>query len=667
MLTDTTSSPHARLSSLPANAVTLDGNGPLARLHRRALDVTIPSMGAIMFDPEVAHAYENFLVAAGDAVGEHDGPPFMDGDLYKWLEAATVTIAETGDAGLRGIIEKSAAAIARAQRDDGYLHTKTQIARGNGSDDEPLAVGTDFETYNFGHLMTLACVHYRVTGEETLLAVARRIADYLAVQSKQGPERLAECNVCPSHYMGVVELYRVTGDKAYLELAGTLLDLHGGKGSAGTDDNQDVLPVRDQRRAVGHSVRANYLYAGMADYAIETGDEAVASALDSIWNDLVSSKLYVTGGCGALYDGASPDADQDYYSITKVHQSYGRPYQLPQTTAYNESCASLGLVFWAWRMLVRTGDARYADEIERVLFNALPAMVGDDGATYFYVNPLRQVRDLTYPLRRPGDPKDVAPPPSEERLRQEYMQACFCCPPNIARVSAELPYYVYGHGQDELWVHQFAAGEVRTTFAGVPVTVRQETDFPLSGDVRLEVSAERPVRGRLRIRVPGWADGIEIDGSPVARDELDRGYVVLDREWSNDTVSVRLPLRPRVLTAHHFVEEATNQVCVTRGPVVYCLESADLPDGVGLEDVVVPQDTVITEVPGTGMFAGHALLRASAALVSGSTPQGLLYAELDRTPARPLDIQLVPYALWANRGPGEMSVWLPLTRTVSPR
>jgi DUF1680 family protein len=660
LLTDTSSSPYARLTSLPSNAVTLDGGGPLARLHRRALDVTIPSMGAIMFDPEVAHAYENFLVAAGEATGEHDGPPFMDGDLYKYLEAATATVAENGNSELRGIIDRSAAAIARAQRDDGYLHTKTQIARGHGSEVEPLAVGTDFETYNFGHLMTLACIHYRVTGEQTLLAVARRIAGYLAVQSEQGPERLAECNVCPSHYMGVVELYRVTGDKQYLELAGKLLELHGGKGEAGTDDNQDVLPVRDQRRAVGHSVRANYLYAGMADYAVETGDETVVAALDSIWDDLVSSKLYVTGGCGALYDGASPDADQDYYSITKVHQSYGRPYQLPQTTAYNESCASLGLVFWAWRMLVRTGDARYADEIERVLYNALPAMIGDDGATYFYVNPLRQVRGLTYPLRRPGDPKDVAPPPSEERLRQEYMQACFCCPPNIARVSAELPYYVYGKGEDELWIHQYAAGEVSTSFAGVPVTVRQETDFPVTGDIRLQIRADSPVRGRLRIRVPGWADGIEIDGVPV--EAADRGYVVIDRVWHTDTVEVRLPLRPRVLTAHHFVEEATNQVCITRGPVVYCVESADLPDGVGLENLGVPQTTKMTETPGTGLFAGHVLLRASAAVTS-TPPQNRLHAELDPARARPLDIQLVPYALWANRGPGEMSVWLPLLRT----
>lgn len=657
MLTDTGASAHARMTSVAA--VSLAGEGPLAALRHRALEKTIPSMGAIMFDPATAHAGENFRVAAGDVPGEHNGPPFMDGDLYKWLEAATVAAAETDDPELRTAVAEAAKVIARAQREDGYLHTKTQIARRHGDDVEPLAIGTDFETYNFGHLMTLACVHHRVTGDDTLLAVAIRVADFLAVQK---PERLAECNVCPSHYMGVVELYRITGDRRHLELAATLLDLHGGKGGAGTDDNQDVLPVGDQRRAVGHSVRANYLYAGMADYAVETGDAAVVAALDSIWDDLVSSKLYVTGGCGALYDGASPDAGQDYFSVTKVHQSYGRSYQLPNTTAYNESCASLGLVFWAWRMLIRTGDAKYADEIERVLFNALPAMVGYQGSTYFYVNPLRQVRGLTYPLRRPGDPKDVAPPPSDRRERQEYMRACFCCPPNIARVTAELPYYVYAHGPYELWVHQFVTSEVRTSFGGVPVTVRQRTDFPVSGDIELSVEAERPVRGQLRVRVPGWADSVEIDGSPVEPAAMDRGYVVLDREWHRDAVTVRIPLRPRLLTAHHFVEEATNQVCVVRGPVVYCLESADLPEAAGIEGVAIPQDASITATPGSGMFAGHALLHVVAAVVPSS--QSSLYAELDRTPARAIDLQLVPYALWANRGHGEMTVWLPLIRTL---
>ncbi|WP_419992602.1 glycoside hydrolase family 127 protein [Streptomyces boninensis] len=651
------------MTSVAAGGSVMAGESPLATLRKRALELTIPSMGAIMFSPTVAHAYENFRVAAGDTEGIHDGPPFMDGDLYKWLEAATFAAADTQDGELRAHLAKAATAIERAQRADGYLHTKTTIAQRSGSDLQPFSERMDFETYNFGHLMTLACLHYRITGDKGFLAPAVRVADFLIKVADTTPELLADCNICPSHYMGTVELYRVTREAKYLDLAGRLLDLHGGKGPEGGDDNQDVLPVREQRGAVGHAVRANYLCAGMADYALETGDPEIIEALTSIWTDLETSKLYITGGCGALYDGASPDAGQDYWSVTRTHQAYGRPHQLPNTTAYNESCASLGLVMWAWRMLSLTGESRYADAIERVLYNALPAMIGADATTYFYVNPLRQVRDLPYGLRRPGDHKDVPPPPSHERMRQEYMRACFCCPPNVARVIAELPYYVYSSGPADLWVHQFVTGSATTTFHGVPVTVTQTTDFPASGDITLKVSAGAPVRGALRIRVPRWADTVEVrvDGAHI--DRVEKGYVVVDREWSDDTtVNVRIPMRPRLTVAHHFVEEATNQVCVVRGPVVYCVESADLPEGTGVESVAVRASTPFTETAGTDLFAGHVLLQATAARLPDQVPTGQLYGELDTTPPTALDITLVPYALWANRGPGEMSVWLQLLR-----
>jgi DUF1680 family protein len=666
MLTDTSASRAARMTSVQAGAATIGGDGPLARLRARTLERTIPSMGEIMFSADVAHAYQNLLVAAGDVAGTHHGPPFMDGDLYKWLEAATVAAVETGDAALHETLTKAAGAAARAQRGDGYLHTRTLIAERSGLDVHPFAERTDFETYNAGHLMTLACVHHRATGDDAFLVIAVRLADFLLAVAAERPDLLADCNVCPSHYMGVVELFRTTGEQKYLDLAGRLLDLHGGKGRAGGDDNQDVLPVRDQRHAVGHAVRANYLYAGMADHALETGDPAMVEALTAIWDDLVSSKLYVTGGCGALYDGASPDAGQDYFAVTKTHQAYGRPYQLPHTTAYNESCASLGLVMWAWRMLALTGESRFADEIERVLFNALPAMVGADGTTYFYVNPLRQVRGLPFPLRRPGDPKDAAPPPSDHRLRQEYMTACFCCPPNLARVVAELPYYVYARGPADLWVHQFVTGEVSTDFAGVPVRVRQETTYPASGTVTIHVDADRPVRGTVRIRLPGWAgdDRVTVDGVDV--DRVEQGYAVVEREWHHDTVVVELPVRARMLVAHHFVEEATNQVCVVRGPVVYCVESADLPAGLGVESVALPQSATFTEESGSDLFAGHVLLSTTAAVLPAADPAGPLYRELIDAPTEDVELRLVPYGQWANRGPGEMSVWLPLLRERNP-
>ena len=662
MLTDTSNSPYAVMSSLPANGCTISGAGPLARLRARTVVVTVPTMGKIMFDSSIAHAYENFLVAAGDIEGRHQGPPFMDGDLYKWLESATVAAADSPESELADYLPKAVAAIERAQQSDGYVHTKTIIAQRAGQDARPLDRRLDFECYNMGHLMNLACVHYRLTGDDSYLNVATRAAGYLIDTARDHPERLADCNICPSHYMGSIELYRTTGDRRYLELAGRLLDLHGGKAGDGSDDNQDVLPVRAQRQAVGHSVRANYLYAGMADYALETGDRELITALRSIWDDLVTSKLYITGGCGALYDGASPDAGQDYWAITRVHQAYGRPYQLPNVTAYNESCASLGLIFWAWRMLTLTGEAQYADEIERVIYNALPAMIGADGRSYFYTNPLRQVRDLPFPLRRAGNPGDSVPPPSHERGRQEYMTACFCCPPNIARVITELPYYAYSNKNRTVWVHQFVNGSATTDFDGVAVTLTQETDYPVSGTIRIGVDAEQPVDGEVRVRIPGWADRarVSVDGRPV--DRFENGYAVLDQEWDDNTIEITIDLSVRLTVAHRFLEEATNQVCVVRGPVVYCVESADLPDHLDIGSVAIPQSISWTEEDGDDIFAGHVLLRGTAAELPDQVPDGRLYADLDPSPPTPLDLRLVPYALWGNRGPGEMSVWLQLLR-----
>jgi DUF1680 family protein len=348
--------------------------------------------------------------------------------------------------------------------------------------------------------------------------------------------------------------------------------------------------------------------------------------------------------------------------VTRVHQSYGRAYQLPNTTAYNESCASLGLIMWAWRMLSLTGESRYADEIERVLYNALPAMIGADGKSYFYTNPLRQVRDLPIPLRRAGNPLDQVPPPSDQRARQEYMTACFCCPPNVARFIAELPYYAYSHNETGLWVHQFLTGRATTTFAGVGVTLDQQTTYPAAGRIELRVDADSPVRGVVRVRIPGWADEstVTVDGEPV--DRIEQGYAVLDQEWHHNTVVVELPTRVRLMAAHHFLEEATNQLCVVRGPVVYCVESADLPADTGIESVAVPSTITWAEEPGTDIFTGHVLLRGTAARLPARRAADGLYSELDPADPVPLDLRLVPYALWGNRGPGEMSVWLPLLR-----
>lgn len=665
MLTDTRASAHAVMSSAPAGSVEITGTAPLAALHAAALTTTIPTMGEIFFDRDRAHAYQNFLVAGGHTEGTrgaHHGAPFMDGDLYKWLEAAAVAAAESGAEDLVRFVDKAADAVVGAQRADGYIQTKTTTRQATGGPG-PLAERLDFETYNFGHLMTMACVAYRASGDDRFLGVARRLGDWVVGAVAQQPERFADCNICPSHYMGAVELARTTGDARYTALAARLIELHGGKGRQGSDDNQDQLPAADQRVAAGHAVRANYLYAGMTDVVLETGDPALREAVDAIWDDLVSRKLYITGGCGALYDGASPDAAQDYWSVTKVHQSYGRAYQLPQTTAYNESCASLGFIMWAWRMLQLTGQARFADEIERVLLNALPAMVGADAMTYLYTNPLRQVKDLPYELRRAGDELKATEGvrPSHIRPRQAFMDSSFCCPPNIARALAELPYYAYAVAPQGVWVHQFVSGSFHAQVDGAALRLEVSTSYPAAGSVTIRVTADAPLRAAVRVRIPGWAGDaaqVSVDGEAIAA--VEHGYAVIEREWTDQTITLELPMQPRLVVAHHFVEEATNQVAVMRGPIVYCLEEADLPEGVGIEQVYLPRDVELTEVAGERPFEGYVVLEGVARHVPRLVKDGALYGSLPAVEPQELPVRLVPYGRWGNRGDGEMSVWLPV-------
>src|SRR5262249_19670862 len=289
------------------------------------------------------------------------------------------------------LMDEVIATIRQAQRADGYLHTPILIRQRNGeSDAQPFQDRLQFEAYNLGHLLTAACVHHRATGKTNLLQVAVKAGDFLHAAFQKPTPELARIAVCPSHYMGLVELYRTTKDPKYLQLAKTLVDLRD-RVPDGSDDNQDRIPFRKQTQAVGHAVRANYLYAGAADIYAETGDRTLLEPLLKIWDNLVATKLYVTGGCGALYDGASPDGAKEQKQIGRVHQAYGREYQLPNSTAHNETCAAVGNVLWNWRMLQITGEAKYADLLELTLYNAALAGIGLDGKSFFYTNTLRQL------------------------------------------------------------------------------------------------------------------------------------------------------------------------------------------------------------------------------------------------------------------------------------
>ncbi|WP_439590859.1 glycoside hydrolase family 127 protein [Microbacterium sp.] len=629
-------------------------------IHTRTRTATVPSMWASLSDPAVSPGLRNFEIAAGIEPGAHVGPPFMDGDFYKWLEAAIAQLETDPEPWLAETIERIARLIASVQREDGYLHTPTLIAARNEESATALADRFHFETYNLGHLITTGVRHYEVTGSTTLLDVARGAASFLEDLATNKPLELARSAICPSHYMAVIELYRATGEQQYLDLAEAFVrvrdDFEGG------DDNQDRLPVRGQTVVAGHAVRANYLYAGLADLVAETRDAELTAVLENLWNDVVDTKLYVTGGAGALYDGASPDGHPWQEDISRIHQAFGRAYQLPHTTAHAESCANIGLLLWSERMLALTGDAKYADLVERIAYNAFLAGISLDGTEYFYTNALRQVRDLPWELRRPGDTGQhpvPPPPPSDERLRERYL-SCFCCPPNTARTLARFHERAASVADEGLYIHQYGGSELRASVGASTLSLREESDYPWHGRIAFTVTDASGAGIPLHLRVPGWSKDatLEVNGERVAITAAGT-YATIAREWQvGDEIVLDLPMPVRRLRAHRLAEEATNQVAVQRGPVVYCLESADLPDGVVLEQAALRRGAELrlaeTEIAGTRLMA----LEAELAVLPRPTES--LYADVPDDVVDTASARLIPYFAWGNRGPGEMSVWLPL-------
>jgi hypothetical protein len=646
-LADTSRSPHAVVRGVGLGDVRWTG-GFWADRFETCRSAIVPAMGRLMDGTDRSQFLQNFRIAAGLAAGRHRGPAWNDGDYYKWLEAAAAVYAVTKDAGLDRRMDAAIEVIAKAQRADGYLHTPVLVKARNGEPARPFEDRLNFEMYNLGHLFTAACVHHRATEKKALLDVAVKAADFLCVAFRDPTPELARNAVCPAHYMGAVELYRCTREPNYLALAKTFLAMRD-LVTDGTDDNQDRVPFRKQTEAVGHAVRANYLYAGAADLYAETGDEDLLKPLRPIWDDVVGRKMYLTGACGALYDGASPDGSKDQKQIARTHQSYGRAYQLPHSTAHNETCAAIGNALWNWRMLQVTGEAKYADVLEVVLYNALLAGVSLDGKRYFYTNTLRQLDQMPAPLRW-------------SREREEWI-SCYCCPPNVARTVAEVNQYAYGRSDRGVWVHLYGGSALDTELPGGRVKLTQETKYPWDGRVRITVGAAPARSFCLFLRVPAWATGatVAVNGEPR---KVDAGrYAEVTRAWKDgDVVELDLPMRTRLVQAHPLVEEARNQVAVMRGPVVYCLESPDLPKGIGIQSVAVPGRIELTPRFDPALLGGVTILEGKAEVSAEPAWGKELYREFKPTTPRTVEVKLIPYYAWGNRGRSEMTVWLPLTR-----
>ena len=610
---------------------------PRMEINRR---VTIPH---IMRQNDATGRVENFLKAAHKLEGSYNGQRYNDTDVYKVVEAAAYSLQLAPDPGLEKQLETVVSAIAAAQEPDGYIYPARTIDPKN----TPPGVGperwsylhTSHELYNSGHLYEAAVAHFQATGRRTLLDVAIKNADLVC--RIFGPGRRLDAPGHEEIELALVKLSRIAGDRKYLDQAKFFLDQRGRPHTVrphkfADDDRfaiyndpayrQDHVPVVEQTRAIGHAVRATYLYSAMTDVATLLRESAYARAIDALWSDVIARRMYLTGGLGS--QGRT--------------EAFGDDYELPNRRAYAETCASIGGMLWYHRMFLREGDTSFLDAFERTIYNGYLSGVSLSGDAFFYQNPLESDGTVA---------------------RSVYFDVA-CCPANLARLMAQLPGLIYATRGDELFVNLFVGSTATAQIAGRPVTIHQETRYPWDGTVSLRVDPGRPREFTINVRIPGWArnkpvpsdlyrfDGgagdtptITVNGRRVPY-VIERGFAVIRRAWKKeDAVGVLLPMPIRRVLAHQGVAEDRGRAAIQRGPLVYAIEAAD-NDGRVL-DVILPLDAPLEHAFRKDLLNGVEVIAGRTAAPDGRG---------QRT------ITAVPYFAWANRGKGEMVVWIPTTR-----
>jgi len=627
------------LQPVPFTAVRLNG-GVLGDRQQTNVTVTLPFA---LEQCETQNRLKNFDLAAETlrrrAAGETNfmNKPltiytFDDTDVYKAIEGAAFCLSVKPDPKLTADLEKMIARVAAAQEPDGYLYTfrtmhpDTPAHGWIGDKRWQLEHVLSHETYNLGHLFEAGTAYYQATGSRSLLDICLKAAEPLRKEFADGDPRLVTGHQVVE--MGLAKLYRQTGDRRWIDLARVLLDNRGG----GSEYCQNHLPVLEQREAVGHAVRANYMYSGMADVAALTGDKRYFDAVTRIWENVVGKKLHLTGGCGARGAG----------------EAYGDNYELPHT-CYNETCAALAFVFWNHRMFLMTGEAKYMDVLERALYNGVLSGVSLSGDRFFYPNPLEY----------DGKAKN-----NHGHAGRAPWFGCACCPPNALRTIAALGDYFYAVREDQLFVNLYGSGTGEATVKGGKVGLVQTTRYPRDGVVNLAVKPEKPATFSLSLRVPGWVEGrplpsdlytyvdaaparwtVRVNGRPV-KPELKNGYAVITREWrGGDQVTLDLPMPVRRVVGHEKIAATRGQVALERGPVVYAFEGVDNDNN--LADLFLPATATAKPVDRPDLLGGITVLAIDGAgrrTVDGESPAKLV---------------AIPYALWNNRGLMPMRVWLP--------
>ena len=642
-------SPHVKLRRVSLKDVRWT-DGFWGGRYEQCRRVVTPNLWRVMQLPDNAATFNDLRMAAGlVAKGKPGGTKWSDGDCHKCIETMAHLFEVTGDETLDRLMDEAIAVVAEAQEPDGYLSSWVQL---KGVD--RWADLRNHELYNMGHLMTAACVHHRATGKASYLKIATRLGDYLYDLFSPRPKDLAHFGFNPSNIMGAVDLYRTTRNPKYLELAGIFVDMRGSE-PGGSNHNQAAVPLRKEQEAVGHCVTATYLWCGAADVYAETGEKALLEALNRLWHDVTTHKMYVTGGVAALHHGELLRRTFRRWPRDSVHEAFGAEYQLPNRTAYNETCANIGNAMWNWRMLGLTGDVKYADVMERVLYNSVLSAIGLSGTDFFYTNPLRRC-GVEVPLMS----NDSAARWPDTTPKSPVH--CFCCPPNVSRTLAKLQGWAYSVSDHTVWVNLYGSNHLETKLPdGSSVKLTQKTDYPWHGKITIEVQQVASDSMALMLRVPGWATdaSLQINGEPTDVKLTPGTYAAISRRWSlGDVVELDLPMDVVFLRTHPLIEETRNQVAVMRGPIVYCLESPDLPEGVGVDDVTIVAGAKWTPRRDINLLGGVTVLDGDAHAFKPHDWTNRLYQRWKPANEKRIRVTLIPYYAWANRGISQMTVWL---------
>ncbi len=611
-------------------------------------ETMVPYMGELLCG-DIGHGLNNFKIAAGLKEGKHEGFPWHDGDFYKWMEAVTYVYAQNGDKKLLKELDDIIEIISKAQEENGYLHTRVEI------DDkiDRYENRKYHEMYNSGHLFTSACIHYRVTGQRNFLDIAIKQAKLLYSVFMPENKHYGRFGFNQTQIMGLVELYRTTKDQRYLKLAEKFINNRGKYkvvddpttiGYPIGDMVQERTPLRESIEAVGHAVLALYYYAGAADVAAETGEEALVDALDRLWENVTDKKMYVTGAVGQTHYGASTNRD-------KIEEGFIDEYMMPNMTAYNETCANICNAMFSYRMLGLHGESKYADIVELVLYNSALSGISIEGKDYYYANPLRKIHGS----------RDYEKMNTEFPIRQPYLE-CFCCPPNLVRTIAQVSGWAYSLSENGLAVNLYGGNKLETKLLdGSLLKLTQETQYPWNGEVRITMQECKKDAFEILLRIPAWAEGskIIVNGKDAGVKVVPGAFAKIERSWKKgDEVTLDMPMNISFVEGNPRIEEVRNQVAIKRGPVVYCIESPDLPKDTKILDVYIRSNASLKAEYHPDFLGGLSTIKGEV-LLRKDNKEGM-YRTMKNPTFKTVKTQFVPYYAWSNRGDSEMTVFIPV-------